>query len=148
MNESWVGDSISHRLESAKQRYLDTVGQKMQAKAARSWLAASSSCRLFCFARAASQRGSWAYSGVWQLTCTARLVSAVIHAAFSCVFVSLLPRTISSKSSCSMPTSVASCSLIAALGPLSGRISNLIKQNRLFTAEYSKEPENVSFSIR
>ncbi|MCS2394731.1 hypothetical protein NXX02_21215 [Bacteroides fragilis] len=25
---------ISHRLESAKQRYLDTVGQKMQAKAA------------------------------------------------------------------------------------------------------------------
>ena len=34
LNESWVGDSISHRLESAKQRYLDTVGQKMQAKAA------------------------------------------------------------------------------------------------------------------
>ena len=34
LNESWVADSISHRLESAKQRYLDTVGQKMQAKAA------------------------------------------------------------------------------------------------------------------
>lgn len=34
LNESWVGDSISHRLESAKQRYLDTVGQKMQSKAA------------------------------------------------------------------------------------------------------------------
>lgn len=34
LNESWVGDSISHRLESAKQRYLETVGQKMQAKAA------------------------------------------------------------------------------------------------------------------
>ena len=34
LNESWVGDSISHRLESAKQRYFDTVGQKMQTKAA------------------------------------------------------------------------------------------------------------------
>ena len=34
LNESWVGDSISHRLERAKQRYLDTVGQQMQAKAA------------------------------------------------------------------------------------------------------------------
>ena len=34
MDESWVGDSISHRLESAKQRYFDTVGQKMQTKAA------------------------------------------------------------------------------------------------------------------
>ena len=29
LNESWVGDSISHRLESAKQRYFDTVGQKL-----------------------------------------------------------------------------------------------------------------------
>lgn len=34
LNESWVGDSIAHRLESAKRRYLDTVGQRMQAKAA------------------------------------------------------------------------------------------------------------------
>ena len=34
LNESWVGDSISHRLELAKQRHLDTVGQKMHAKAA------------------------------------------------------------------------------------------------------------------
>lgn len=34
LNESWVGDTISHRLENAKQRYFDTVGQKMQAKAA------------------------------------------------------------------------------------------------------------------
>ena len=48
-------------------------------------------------------------------------------------YVSLLPRTMSNKSSCSMPTSVASCSLIAALGPLSGRMSSSVwrLENRL-----------------
>ncbi len=40
--------------------------------------------------------------------------------------VSLFPRTISSRSSCSRPTSVASCSLIAALGPFSGRINSRV----------------------
>ena len=34
LNESWIGDSICNRLERAKKRYLDTVGKKMQAKAA------------------------------------------------------------------------------------------------------------------
>ena len=42
-------------------------------------------------------------------------VSRVNRAAFSCAFVSLLPRTISSRSPCNKLTSIASCSLMAAL---------------------------------